>query len=96
MDGKDVDISTEFRSPGHVSLLRAASGMVKERTGQTELSVILAILADITPAMAICEMLDDSTGLALTKADAQKYADEHGLVFVEGREAIQAYNNSLN
>ncbi len=96
MDGKDVDISTEFRSPGHVSLLRAASGLVKERTGQTELSVVLALLADITPAIAICEMLDDSTGLALTKADAQKYADKHGLVFVEGREAIQAYNNSLN
>ncbi|MCL7414005.1 MAG: 3,4-dihydroxy-2-butanone-4-phosphate synthase [ANME-2 cluster archaeon] len=96
MDGKEVDISIEFRSPGHVSLLRAASGLVHDRIGQTELSVVLAHLAGIAPAMAICEMLDGATGLALSKADAKKYADGHGLVFVEGRDVIQAYNNPLN
>ncbi|MBW6518322.1 MAG: 3,4-dihydroxy-2-butanone-4-phosphate synthase [ANME-2 cluster archaeon] len=96
MDGKEVDISNEFRSPGHVSLLRAASGLVHDRIGQTELSVVIAQLAGITPAMAICEMLDGATGLALSKADAQKYAEGHGLVFVEGRDVIQAYNNPLN
>ncbi|MDF1557299.1 MAG: 3,4-dihydroxy-2-butanone-4-phosphate synthase [ANME-2 cluster archaeon] len=96
MNGKEVDISYKFRSPGHVSLLRAAEGLANERTGQTELSVALAQLAGITPAMAICEMLNGSTGLALSKADAQKYANKHGLVFVEGKDVIHVFNSSLN
>lgn len=94
MNGMDVDLSSEFRSPGHVSLLRAADGLVNKRAGQTELSVVLAEFAGIIPAMAICEMLDGSNGLALSKEDAIKYADEHGLVFIEGKDVIQEYNNT--
>ncbi len=93
MDGIDVDLSSEFRSPGHVSLLRAADGLVNERVGQTELSVVLAEFAGIIPAMAICEMLDGTNGLALSKEGAMKYADEHGLVFIEGKDVIQEFNN---
>jgi len=95
LSGIDVDLSSEFRSPGHVSLLRAASGLVDERTGQTELSVVLAQLASITPAMAICEMLDGHTGLALSKQDAIKYARKNDLVFVEGKDVIEEFNRSL-
>lgn len=95
LSGNDVDLSSEFRSPGHVSLLRAASGLVDERTGQTELSVVLAQLASITPAMAICEMLDGHTGLALSKQDAIKYARKNDLVFVEGKDVIEEFNRSL-
>ena len=91
MTGIDVDLSSEFRSPGHVSLLRAAKGLVDERSGQTELSVALAELSRITPAMAICEMLDGTTGLALSKSDAIRYADKHGLVFIEGKDVIKEY-----
>lgn len=90
--GGSVDMSSEFRSPGHVSLLRAADGLMHERTGQTELSVALAELAHLTPAMAICEMLDGSNGLALSKIDAINYAKEHDLVFVEGKDVIEEYN----
>jgi 3,4-dihydroxy 2-butanone 4-phosphate synthase len=93
MDGMDVDLSSEFRSPGHVSLLRAADALVIQRAGQTELSVVLAEFAGIIPAMAICEMLDGTNGMALSKDDAMKYADEHGLVFIEGKEVIQEFNN---
>ncbi|NOR59367.1 MAG: 3,4-dihydroxy-2-butanone-4-phosphate synthase [Methanosarcinales archaeon] len=94
MNGMDVDLSSEFRSPGHVSLLRAADGLVNKRAGQTELSVVLAEFAGIIPAMAICEMLDGTNGLALSKEDAIKFADEHGLVFIEGKDVIQEYNNT--
>lgn len=93
MDGMDVDLSSEFRSPGHVSLLRAADGLVNKRAGQTELSVVLAEFAGIIPAMAICEMLDGTNGMALSKEGAMKYADEHGLVFIEGKDVIQEFNN---
>jgi len=96
LNGGSADLSTEFRSPGHVSLLRAAEGLMHERTGQTELSVALAELADLTPAMAICEMLDGKNGLALSKTDAIKYAKEHGLVFVEGKDVIEAYDKNRN
>ncbi|MCD4846486.1 MAG: 3,4-dihydroxy-2-butanone-4-phosphate synthase [Methanosarcinales archaeon] len=95
LSGNDVDLSSEFRSPGHVSLLRAASGLVDERTGQTELSVVLAQLASITPAMAICEMLDGHTGLALSKQDAIKYGRKNDLVFVEGKDVIEEFKRSL-
>ena len=95
LSGNDVDLSSEFRSPGHVSLLRAASGLLDERTGQTELSVVLAQLASITPAMAICEMLDGHTGLALSKQDAIEYARKNNLIFVEGKDVIEEFNRSL-
>jgi len=96
LNGGSADLSSEFRSPGHVSLLRAAEGLMHERTGQTELSVALAELADLTPAMAICEMLDGKNGLALSKTDAINYAKEHGLVFVEGKDVIEAYDKNRN
>lgn len=89
LNGEDVDFGGEFRSPGHVALLRAADGLLSERRGQTELSIALATLADITPAVAICEMLDETTGKALTKEDAKKYASDNGFVFVEGHEIVQ-------
>ncbi len=89
MNGEEVDFGSEFRSPGHIALLRAAEGLLNERRGQTELSIALAMLADITPAVAICEMLDEKTGKALTKDDAKKYASDNGLVFVEGHEIVE-------
>ena len=89
-NGKSVDFARNFRSPGHIALLRAADGLLDERRGQTELSVALAIQAGITPAIAICEMLDSITGKALSKEDAKDYADKNGFVFVEGYEIVEA------
>ena len=89
--GVKVDLGSEFRSPGHVPLLRAAPGLLKDRRGQTELSIALARMAGVTPAMVVCEMLDCSTGRALSKEDAVSYAKQHGLAFVEGIE-VEAIN----
>jgi 3,4-dihydroxy 2-butanone 4-phosphate synthase len=60
--------------------------------GQTELSIALAKIAGITPAMVVCEMLDDETGRALEKGDAKHYGKDNGLVFVEGKEVVEAYD----
>ncbi len=91
MNGGQVDFGREFRTPGHVPLLRAADGLLDERAGQTELSIALAEMANITPAMAICEMLDHETGMALSREDAKRYADVHDLALLDGMEIIQGY-----
>ena len=92
MLGKDFDFGREFRSPGHVALLRAAKSLTYERVGQTELSVALAQMAGITPAVAICEMLDGRTGKALSKRDAMAYSEEKGFPFVEGKDVVSYYS----
>jgi 3,4-dihydroxy 2-butanone 4-phosphate synthase len=86
MKGEKIDFGDEFRSPGHVALLRAATGLLKERRGQTELSIELALKAGISPSMVVCEMLDDKTGKALTKEDAIKYSKEKNMPFIEGKD----------
>jgi 3,4-dihydroxy 2-butanone 4-phosphate synthase len=73
-----------FRAPGHVHLLRAAAGLLEERRGHTEFGVALAAAAGRPPAVVVCEMLDDTTGRALSPSAARAYADRHGLPYVEG------------
>jgi len=56
-------------------------------------------MADVPPAVTICEMLDDTTGYALEKESAREYARRNGLVFVEGEEVLEAwkaYGNTGN
>jgi 3,4-dihydroxy 2-butanone 4-phosphate synthase len=91
LNGGDTDFHRQFRTPGHVALLRAAAGLLDVRHGQTELSVALAEMAGVTPAITICEMLDDDSGNALSKEDARLYARKHGLVFVEGPEVLDQW-----
>ncbi len=86
LNGNKIPFGAQFRSPGHVPLLRCAPGLLKDRRGQTELSIVLARAAQVTPAMVMCEMLDGQTGKALTKEDAMRYAKENGLAFIEGKE----------
>ncbi|WAI00405.1 3,4-dihydroxy-2-butanone-4-phosphate synthase [Methanogenium organophilum] len=92
LNGGGDNFAAEFRTPGHMALLRAADDLLDQRRGQTELSIALAEMAGVTPAVTICEMLDETTGKALTKEDARRYADEHGLVFIEGSEVMDVWN----
>jgi 3,4-dihydroxy 2-butanone 4-phosphate synthase len=95
LNGGGCDFYGRFRSPGHVAILRASEGLLSRRRGQTELSVAMAIMAGITPAVTVCEMLDDRSGLALSKKDAQDYARNHRLVFVEGDDVLVAWEKYL-
>ena len=92
-DPMEEEFGLNFRSPGHVPLLRAADGLLGERRGHTELAVALAELAGVTPVVAICEMLDSKTGGALKFEDASAYASERGLVCLEGDEIVRAYRS---
>jgi len=83
------DFSDVFRAPGHVHLLRAAPDLLSDRQGHTELCISLAKFAGIPPAMVVCEMLDDSTGEALSKGRAKAYAHRNGIPFVPGDSIVQ-------
>jgi 3,4-dihydroxy 2-butanone 4-phosphate synthase len=80
----------EFRAPGHVALLNPAARLFEERKGHTELVTALLLMAGMTPSATICEMLGDD-GRALTKEDAKRYAEARTLVFLEGREILEAW-----
>ncbi|MGQ9788461.1 MAG: 3,4-dihydroxy-2-butanone-4-phosphate synthase [Candidatus Hadarchaeaceae archaeon] len=83
------EFGREFRSPGHVHLLRAANGLLAERRGHTELVTVLAELAGVTPLVAICEMLDSETNRALSREKAKMYGSKHGIEFLDGAEVIK-------
>jgi 3,4-dihydroxy 2-butanone 4-phosphate synthase len=79
-----------FRAPGHVHLLNTSDKILETRFGHTELSTALVIMAGLVPSATVCEMMGND-GKALPKADARSYADERGLVFLEGAEVVEAW-----
>ena len=89
---KNIDVGgvsefiKNFRTPGHVPLLIAANGLLKERFGHTELAVYLAKIAGLTPAVAICEMLDSHTFRSLSISEAYKYAKINDLPILEANQ----------
>ncbi|WP_435183263.1 3,4-dihydroxy-2-butanone-4-phosphate synthase [Halobellus sp. EA9] len=82
------DFAAEFRTPGHVHVLRGAPDLLDDRRGHTELGLALADAAGLPPAVVVCEMLDAETGGARTPTDALDYARRHDLVYVEGADVI--------
>jgi len=79
-----VDPETKPRDlvqPGHVFPLKAKSGGVLERTGQTEAAVDLARLAGLNPAGVICEILNDDGTMARVP-DLIPYCREHSLKMI--------------
>lgn len=84
------EFGINFRSPGHVILLRAANGLLLKRRGHTELSVALMQMAGLTPIATICEMLGDD-GYSLRIKDARNYAKRKGAVFLEGNDIIENF-----
>jgi len=90
-EGRFDDFGLEFRSPGHVSLLRGANGLLKNRKGHTEISLAMGEMAGITPVTVVCEMMDGTTCEAKSVSDAEDYAKEHGLIFMDGNIVIEEY-----
>jgi 3,4-dihydroxy 2-butanone 4-phosphate synthase/GTP cyclohydrolase II len=75
-------------TPGHVFPLRARRGGVLVRTGQTEGSVDLARLADLTPAGVICEIMNPD-GTMARMPDLEGFAQKHGLRILTIADLIQ-------
>jgi 3,4-dihydroxy 2-butanone 4-phosphate synthase / GTP cyclohydrolase II len=74
----DNSAPEDLARPGHVFPLRARTGGVLVRTGQTEGSVDLARLAGLKPAGVICEIMNDD-GTMARMPQLKKFAKEHGL-----------------
>ncbi len=84
-----------FRSPGHVPILIAARNLVMERMGHTELGVALAKMSGLVQAVAICEILGDDFK-SMSKEEAKRFAKDFNLIFLEGKEILEAYKKLYN
>jgi len=80
--------SDDIVTPGHVFPLKARKGGVLVRTGQTEGSVDLARLADLTPAGVICEIMNDDGTMARVP-DLERFAQKHALRILTIADLIQ-------
>jgi 3,4-dihydroxy 2-butanone 4-phosphate synthase / GTP cyclohydrolase II len=67
--------------PGHVFPLKAKSGGVLERAGQTEAAIDLARLAGLNPAGVICEVMNDDGTMARVP-DLIRYCARHDLKMI--------------
>jgi 3,4-dihydroxy 2-butanone 4-phosphate synthase/GTP cyclohydrolase II len=74
--------------PGHVFPLRARTGGVLVRAGQTEGSVDLCRLAGLRPASAICEIMNDD-GTMARLSQLELFGAEHNLKIVSVRDLIE-------
>lgn len=93
--GRGVDdFANGFRAPGHVPILIAAKGLLSERSGHTELCVYLMKLANMAPAVAICEMMDSATHKALSIEKARDYASRAGIPLIEASELKEAHQKA--
>ena len=89
------EFQNNFRTPGHVPILIASKGLLNERKGHTEMSVLLTKIANITNVTTICEMLDPNNYKALSYADACKYAKENNIVMLDSKD-LMAYAKNVN
>ncbi len=80
--------SWDLTRPGHVMPLRAVPGGVLRRAGHTEAAVDLARLAGLSPAGALCEMVNDD-GTMMHAPECRAFADEHGLVMTSIADLIR-------
>jgi 3,4-dihydroxy 2-butanone 4-phosphate synthase/GTP cyclohydrolase II len=67
--------------PGHIFPLKAKTGGVLERTGQTEAAVDLARMAGLNPSGVICEVMNDDGTMARVP-DLVGYCERHGLKMI--------------
>ncbi|MBF0223991.1 MAG: bifunctional 3,4-dihydroxy-2-butanone-4-phosphate synthase/GTP cyclohydrolase II [Desulfobacterales bacterium] len=74
----DNSNASDLVRPGHIFPLRARTGGVIVRTGQTEGSVDLARLAGLKPAGVICEIMDDD-GTMARMPTLEKFSQTHGI-----------------
>ncbi|HEX9678578.1 MAG TPA: 3,4-dihydroxy-2-butanone-4-phosphate synthase [Nitrososphaera sp.] len=88
------EFARDFRAPGHVPILIASRRLLVERNGHTELCVYLTKLAGITPAVAMCEMMDSETHGSLSIEKARDYANRSGIPLVEASELKESHQKA--
>ena len=77
----DNTVPADLARPGHTFPLRARSGGVLVRAGQTEAAVDLSRMAGLYPAGVICEIMNDDGTMARVP-ELSKFAKRHGLLMI--------------
>ena len=72
---------SDLARPGHMFPLRARTGGVMVRAGQTEAAVDLARIAGLYPAGVICEIMNQDGTMARVP-ELTKFTKKHGLLMV--------------
>ena len=78
----------DLARPGHVHPLRARSGGVLVRSGQTEAAVDLARMAGLYPAGVICEIMSEDGTMARVP-ELTKFGKKHGLPLITVADLIK-------
>ena len=78
----------DLARPGHVFPLRAKSGGVLVRPGQTEASVDMARIAGLYPAGVICEIMNED-GTMSRLPQLEEFAAQHGLKTISVAELVR-------
>ena len=73
--------------------LRAHENGVLSRGGQTEASVDMAKLAELTPAAMICEIMNDD-GTMARLSDLEVFARRHDLLIISVEDLTRYIRNS--
>ena len=84
----DASRPADLARPGHVFPLRARTGGVLVRPGQTEGSVDLCQLAGLKPAGVICEIMNDDGSMARA-ADLRAFCRKHHIKMCSVEDIIQ-------
>ena len=68
----------DIQTPGHIFPLVARDGGCFERTGHTEASIDISVLAGLNPSAVICEIMNDD-GTMARRDDLMSFAQLHGI-----------------
>jgi 3,4-dihydroxy 2-butanone 4-phosphate synthase/GTP cyclohydrolase II len=79
---------TDLARPGHMFPLKARTGGVLVRAGQTEAAVDLARIAGLYPAGVICEIMNDDGTMARVP-ELTRFAKRHKLLMITIADLIQ-------
>ena len=74
-------VAADLARPGHMFPLRARTGGVLVRAGQTEAAVDLSRMAGLYPAGVICEIMN-ADGTMARIPELSKFAKRHGLLMI--------------
>ncbi|HEY3779873.1 MAG TPA: bifunctional 3,4-dihydroxy-2-butanone-4-phosphate synthase/GTP cyclohydrolase II [Fimbriimonadaceae bacterium] len=77
----DNAVPEDLARPGHIIPLKAEKGGVLRRSGHTEATVDLAVLAGFKPVGVLCEIIADD-GRMMRLDDLQTFAQEHDLKLI--------------
>ena len=83
----------DFKVPGHVFPIIARDKGVLERRGHTEAAIDIAKLANLKPAMVICEIINND-GTMARKDDLMKFSKHHGMKISSVEKLVHYIKNS--